>query len=79
MTTLTLPIPDETNKALDDLAKATGRSKADLALVAIDEYMRLNAWQVEAIRAGLADADAGRVVDHEQVKQRWQAGQRGEA
>ncbi|WP_295879559.1 CopG family ribbon-helix-helix protein [uncultured Thiohalocapsa sp.] len=74
MTTLTLPIPDETDKALDDLAKATGRSKAELALVAIDEYTRPNTWQVEAIRAGLADADAGRVVDHEQVKRRWQAG-----
>jgi predicted transcriptional regulator len=58
MTILTLPIPENTNKALDDLAKLTGRSKADLALVAIDEYMRLNAWQLEAIRAGVADADA---------------------
>jgi predicted transcriptional regulator len=73
MTTLTLPIPDETDKALDDLAKATGRSKAELALVAINEFMRPNTWQMEAIRAGLADADAGRVVDHEQVKRRWQA------
>jgi predicted transcriptional regulator len=67
MTTLTLPIPDDTDKALDELARATGRLKAELALVAI------NTWQMEAIRAGLADADAGRVVDHEQVKRRWQA------
>ncbi len=24
-------------------------------------------WQIEAIRAGIADADAGRVVDHHAV------------
>ena len=69
--TLTLRISDEANAALDALAAATERSKSFLALRAIDEYIRLNAWQVEAIQAGVDDADAGRLVSHEAVKQRW--------
>jgi len=71
MATLTLRISDEANAALDALAAATERSKSFLALRAIDEYIRLNAWQVEAIQAGVDDADAGRLVSHEAVKQRW--------
>jgi predicted transcriptional regulator len=71
MATLTLRISDEANAALDTLATATERSKSFLALRAIDEYIKLNAWQVDAIQAGIDDADAGRMVDHEAVKQRW--------
>jgi predicted transcriptional regulator len=31
----------------------------------------LNAWQIDAIQAGIDDADAGRMVNHQDVKQRW--------
>jgi predicted transcriptional regulator len=72
MTTLTLRIDNETNAALDALAQATDRSKSYLALRAIDEYLKLNGWQVEAIRAGIADADAGRLLDHAEIRQRWE-------
>jgi RHH-type transcriptional regulator, rel operon repressor / antitoxin RelB len=71
MATLTLRISDQANAALDALAAATERSKSFLALRAIDEYIKLNAWQVDAIQAGIDDADAGRLVSHEAVKQRW--------
>jgi RHH-type transcriptional regulator, rel operon repressor / antitoxin RelB len=68
---LTLRISDEANAALDALAAATERSKSFVALRAIDEYIKLNAWQIAAIQAGVEDADAGRLVSHEAVKQRW--------
>jgi predicted transcriptional regulator len=71
MATLTLRISDEANAGLDALAAATERSKSFLALRAIDDYLKLNAWQIEAIQAGIDDADAGRMVNHEVVKQRW--------
>jgi len=71
MATLTLRISDEANSALDALAEATDRSKSYLALRAIDEYIKLNEWQVQAIQAGIDDADAGRMVEHDAVKQRW--------
>lgn len=72
MTTLTLRLNNETDAALDALAQATDRSKSYLALRAIDEYLRLNAWQVGAIRAGIAEADAGCLVEHTGVKDRWE-------
>jgi len=73
MATITLRISDDTNAALDALAAATERSKSYLALRAIDQYIELNTWQLDAIRSGIADADAGRLIEHEEVKQRWQA------
>ena len=73
MATITLRISDDTNAALDALAAATERSKSYLALRAIDQYIELNTWQLDAIRSGIADADAGRLIEHAEVKQRWQA------
>jgi predicted transcriptional regulator len=73
MPTITLRIPDATNAALDALAEATDRSKSYLALRAIDEYLKLNAWQIDAIRSGIADAEAGKLIEHEDVKRRWKA------
>jgi predicted transcriptional regulator len=72
MTTLTLRISEETNAALDALADATERSKSYLAQRAIEEYLSLNAWQVQAIGEGIEAAEAGRLVDHAQVRQRWE-------
>jgi len=72
MSTITLRISDEANAALDAWAMATDRSKSYLALRAIDEFLKLNFWQIEAIHAGIADADAGRMIEHGDVKQRWE-------
>jgi RHH-type transcriptional regulator, rel operon repressor / antitoxin RelB len=44
---------------LDRLARATQRSKAWLAQRAIEDYLAIQTWQVEEIRKGLAEADAG--------------------
>ncbi|WP_058556997.1 CopG family ribbon-helix-helix protein [Thiohalocapsa sp. ML1] len=71
MATVTLRISDEANAALEALAAATERSKSYVALRAIDEYIKLNAWQIAAIQAGVDDADAVRLVSHVAVKQRW--------
>ena len=73
MATITLRISDDTNAALDALAAATERSKSYVALRAIDQYIELNTWQLDAIRAGIADADAVRLIEHAEVKQRWKA------
>lgn len=73
MKTITLRISEETNAALDALAEATDRSKSYVALRAIDEYLTLNAWQVEAIRAGIAEADSGELIEHAEIKAQWEA------
>lgn len=72
MATITLRISDETNVALNALAEATERSKSYLALRAIDQYLELNSWQIDAIHEGIAEADAGNLLEHEDVKKCWE-------
>lgn len=67
-TTLTVRIPVKVRKKLEKLAAATARSKSWLAANAIQEYVEAEEWQVQAVRRGLADARAGRVVPHEKVE-----------
>lgn len=75
MPTMTLRLSDEASEALTALAKAADCSTSHLAVQAIDDYLRLNAWQVAAIREGIADADAdaGDFVAHEALKRHWES------
>jgi predicted transcriptional regulator len=68
--TITVRIPVELRKRLDDLAKAVDRSRASLTADALRTYIAEQQWQLEQIEEGLRDADAGRVVPHEKVE-RW--------
>ena len=58
-TTLTVRLTKEAKAKLDALAESTRRSKAFLAAEAINEYVAVNAWQIEAIGQAVAEADAG--------------------
>ena len=71
-TTLTLRLPAATKRKLDRLARATGRTKSLLTHLAIDAYVALEAWQVEAIRQGVRTADAGKLVEHDTLKRKWE-------
>ena len=62
-TTMTVRLPVSLRKRLEKLARATTRSRSFLALEALESYVALNEWQIEAIQEGIADADAGRFVD----------------
>lgn len=66
-----LRLSKETKAELEELAKATGRSKAYLAQDAIKKYLEIEAWQIRAIQEGLKDVEAGRVVPEEEVKRMW--------
>ncbi|MCI0467016.1 MAG: hypothetical protein L0Y57_08435 [Beijerinckiaceae bacterium] len=50
---------------LELIAKETKRSKSFLAAAAIDRFIVEEAKIIEGIRAGLKDANAGRVTSHE--------------
>lgn len=58
----TIRLDDETLAKLDALAADTDRSRNWLATKAIENYVELNAWQIEQIKAGLAEADRGEFV-----------------
>lgn len=57
--------------ALDDqlstVAARLDRSKSWVVEHALKEFIELQLWQFAAIEEGLRDADAGRVVPHEDV------------
>lgn len=58
----TVRLDDEMLAKLDALAADTDRSRSWLAARAIENYVELNAWQIEQIKAGIAEADRGEFV-----------------
>ena len=66
-TTLTVRLTPQLKRRLDKIAKSTKRSKSFLTMSAIESFVALNEWQIQAISEGIADADAGRVVEHSEV------------
>jgi len=56
-TTMTLRLDDETNDRLTNLAGATNRSKAYLAMQALKLFLENNEWQVQEIKEAVAEAD----------------------
>jgi predicted transcriptional regulator len=54
--------------ALDALADSLDRDRTYVLNEAVQAYLELQQWQLDEIRAGLADADAGRVVDHQKIR-----------
>ena len=52
---------------LNALAKSTHRSKSFLAAQAIEEFLNVQEWHVEAIKEGIAAAKKGDVKSHEQA------------
>jgi RHH-type rel operon transcriptional repressor/antitoxin RelB len=71
---LTLRIDSGLKKRLDKLAKSTQRSRSFLAAEAIQEYVALNEWQIEEIKRGIREADAGNFATAEEVaamRKKW--------
>lgn len=52
---------------LEKLSRATDRSKSFLAAEAIEEYVALQEWQVEAIKDGIAAAERGDMASHDEA------------
>jgi predicted transcriptional regulator len=57
----------ETVKRLDELAAQMDRSRNYLVNQAIKEYLELHAWQLGKIEAGIAAAERGELVLHDEV------------
>ena len=66
-TQLTIEVPVAVEERLSKAAQTSSRSKRSLVQAALIAFLDLYDWQIEAIREGIADADAGRVIDHEPV------------
>ncbi len=80
-TTLSFRVPTESAARLDALVDATDRPRSWLLEQALEQYLDIQMWQVGHIAEGLADLEAGRVVDHETVMadlENWAAEVEGE-
>jgi predicted transcriptional regulator len=72
--TISFRLESEKVAALDALADSLDRDRTYLLSEAVQAYLELQQWQLDEIRAGLSDADAGRVVDHQKIRamaSRW--------
>jgi len=65
---LTVRLDDATLVALDRLAERTDRSRTSLVVQAVQEYIALNAWQLERIEAGIAAADRGDFASNDELE-----------
>jgi predicted transcriptional regulator len=63
----TVRLDDPTLSALDQLADKTERSRNWLVARAVEDFVALNAWQLEKIEAGIAAADRGEFASEEDV------------
>jgi RHH-type transcriptional regulator, rel operon repressor / antitoxin RelB len=67
-TTMTVRLDPKLKKGLERLSDATQRSKSFLAADAIRQYLEINAWQIQEIKAAIAEADAGDFADDADLK-----------
>ncbi len=68
---ITIRVETEIKEKLDQMAIATRRSKSYLASEALQDYIKLNEWQIKAIQEGIRQADNGQLIPHEEIKARW--------
>lgn len=64
-------LPKNIKDRLQELADATGRTKSYLAQDAIERYLELESWQVNAIKEGIKSADNGDITPYEDIKKEW--------
>lgn len=66
--TVSFRLESEMVSALDALADSLDRDRTYLLAEAVEAYLDTQKWHLEQIRAGIAEADAGKVIDHRKVK-----------
>ncbi len=66
-TTMTVRVSNEVKEKLDRLAGSTRRSRSFLAAEALSAYVDRELEIIAGIQRGLADIEAGRVVDHDEA------------
>ncbi len=64
---VTFELDDETLQALDRLAQGTARTCGDLINQAVQDYLALQAWQIEKIEAGIGAAERGDFATEEEI------------
>jgi RHH-type transcriptional regulator, rel operon repressor / antitoxin RelB len=66
--TLAIEIPEPLFQQVEALSAATARSESEVVLDALMGHVALESWQLEDIRAGQREAEAGEFASAEEVK-----------
>ena len=72
--TISFRLESEKVSALDELAQSLDRDRTYLLAEAVQAYLDTQQWHLAQIRGGIAEADAGQVIDHRKVRamtSRW--------
>jgi len=66
--TISFRLESDKVAALDALASVMERDRTYLLGEAVQAYLETQRWHLREIEAGIAEADAGLVIDHQKVK-----------
>ena len=65
--TINVRLPEALYKQIEELSKATARTKSFLAIDALTNYVQNESWQIRDIHQGIQEADAGEFASAKQV------------
>jgi RHH-type transcriptional regulator, rel operon repressor / antitoxin RelB len=65
--TINVRLPEALYNQIEELAKATSRTKSFLAIDALTHYVQSESWQIRDIHEGIKEADAGEFATDKQV------------
>jgi len=65
---MTIRLEPELKSRLDKLSAATHRSKSFLAAEAVREFIELNEWQIDEIKAAVKEADTGDFASEQEIR-----------
>ena len=65
--TINVRLPEALYKQIEELSKATARTKSFLAIDALTNYVQNESWQIRDIDQGIQEADAGEFASAKQV------------
>ena len=71
--TTSIRLDDATLDQIDRLAEAMDRPRAWLMAYAIKQYVEREQRIIREVDNGIQAADEGRLLDHDDVKARWEA------
>ena len=66
-------LDNETLERVGQMAEAMERPRAWLMAQAIKQYVDREEWFINEVGKGIQAADEGRLVDHSDVKSKWEA------
>ena len=69
----TVRFDPETRAQLDKMAEQVDRPRAWIIKEAVAQYLEREAWYLTEVQKGIDDAEAGRVISHEEMGARLKA------